>query len=149
MDIITELRETQALTDKFFDLPLSDLSKTYDIGKWSIRRILVHLSDAESVLHERIKRVIAEPRQVLWAFDQDLWCEHLQYDDFPLSVSRSLYNANRNSVIVLAERFYLTMGQKTFVHNQTGLRTLKQEFDKVADHNRAHIRQIELALSKQ
>jgi hypothetical protein len=37
-------------------------------------------------------------------------------------------------------------GHREFVHSETGVRTLKDEFDKVASHNEHHLQQIELAL---
>ena len=33
-----------------------------------------------------------------------------------------------------------------FVHSNTGVRTLKDEFDKVADHNQHHLEHIQTAL---
>jgi hypothetical protein len=69
MDIVELLTATKIETEKYFNLSVDDLSKTYAAGKWDIKKILVHLADAESVLHERIKRVIAGPKQVIWAFD--------------------------------------------------------------------------------
>ena len=147
MDIINQLIETKSQTEDYFNLPESDLQKNYGIDKWSIRKILIHLSDAESVLHERIKRIIAEPKRVIWAFDQDLWCEKLKYEIFPLEISKSIFSSNRQSIIYLAENYYYKFGDKEFVHSETGIRTLRQEFDKVATHNKAHIEQIELALT--
>jgi hypothetical protein len=41
---------------------------------------------------------------------------------------------------------YETKGHLEFVHSVTGVRTLKQEFDKVASHNEHHLEQIRLAL---
>ena len=76
MNIRTKLIETQKQTELFFNLSETDLKKTYGKNKWNIRNILVHMADAESVLHERIKRIIAEPKQVIWAFDQDRWSEN-------------------------------------------------------------------------
>lgn len=146
MDIINQLIETKAQTEDYFNLPENDLQKIYGINKWSIRKILVHLTDAESVLHERIKRIIAEPKQVIWAFNQDLWCEKLKYEIFPLKISKCIFASNRQSIIYLAENFYLKFGNREFVHSETGIRTLKQEFDKVVTHNIGHIDQIELAL---
>ena len=147
MDIVELLTATKIETEEYFNLPVNDLSKTYAAGKWDIKKILVHLADAESILHERIKRVIAEPKQVIWAFDQDLWCSNLDYDNFPLAISKSLYLANRQSVIYLAEKFYTKLGSNQFVHSETGLKTLQEEFDKVGLHNQAHINQIKTALS--
>lgn len=77
MNLITQLLATKKQTEEYFDLPETDLQKTYGAGKWSVKRILIHLADTESVLHERLKRVISEPKQVIWAFNQDLWSEHL------------------------------------------------------------------------
>lgn len=146
MNIIEQLTETKIMTEAFFDLSENDLQKSYGIDKWNIRKILVHLADAESVLHERLKRIISEPKQVIWAFDQDLWCKNLNYDSFPLEISKGLFSANRQSVIFLADNYYQKLGDKEFVHSETGIRNLKQEFDKIANHNKGHLEQIELAL---
>ncbi len=148
MEIITHLNNTRDITLSYFGLSADDLEKTYAPGKWTVKQVLVHLADAESVLHERIKRIIAEPGQVIWAFDQDMWCRNLDYENFPLEVSKDLYMANRQSVIFLAQKFYKDSINKTFVHSQTGVRTLKEEFDKVALHNSEHIHQINKAISK-
>lgn len=147
MSLITDLTTTRNQTLSWFGLPDSELEKTYAPGKWTVRQLLVHLADAESVLHERIKRVIAGPKQVIWAFDQDRWADKLAYETFPLTLSRDLYLANRNSVIYLAQTYYEVYGSNEFVHSETGLRTLKDEFDKVAWHNKHHLQQIERALA--
>jgi hypothetical protein len=39
-------------------------------------------------------------------------------------------------------------GHLEFVHNVTGVRTLRDEFDKVAAHNAHHLTQIRAALSR-
>jgi hypothetical protein len=146
-DLLASLASTRDETLHYFDLSQNDLSLTYGPGKWNIRNILVHLADAEAVLQERIKRVIAEPGQVIWAFDQDKWCEALTYEEYPLALSRGLYTANRQSIIYLAEKYYERLGETEFIHNQAGKKTLKQEFEKVASHNEGHLVQIRQALS--
>ena len=146
MEIIHLLNQTKTQTVSYFNLSENDLQKTYGEGKWSVKKILVHLADAESVLHERIKRIIAEPKQVIWAFDQDLWCKNLNYEAFPLEISKSLFLANRDSIIYLATKYYSSHGSKEFIHNLTGIRTLTDEFNKVATHNQDHLNQIKTAL---
>lgn len=146
MDLIESLKLTLEETANYFDLPDEDLRKTYGNDKWSVRQILVHLSDAEGVLQDRIKRVIAEPRQVIWAFHQELWCEKLNYESFPLDISKTLFISNRKSIIYLAGRFFREYGDKEFVHSQTGIRTLRDEFEKVVSHNQGHLDHIKLAL---
>ncbi len=146
INLIDNLTKTKLRTETFYNLSANDLQKSYAAGKWNIRKILVHLADAESVLHERLKRIISEPDKVVWAFDQDAWCEKLNYASFPLDVSKAIFSANRQSIIYLADRYYRELGHIEFVHSEAGIRTLKQEFDKVIDHNAAHLRQIEIAL---
>lgn len=148
MDLIISLTNTQNETVKYFDLTDNDLSKSYSPAKWAIKQILVHLSDADAVLLSRIKRIISEPKQVIWAFNQDLWCKNLDYKTFPLAISKAIFLANRQAIIYLAQKYYNILGSKEFVHSETEIRTLKEEFDKVALHNQGHINQIKLALLK-
>ena len=149
MDIIEKLKQTKFDTLAYFDLSDTDLAKSYGEGKCSKRYILVHLTDAETVLYDRIKRIISEqPRPVLWAFDQDSWAAHLDYETIPLETSRQLFSAVRDAIIHLASKYYVSHGDLTFIHSGTGLRTLKDEIDKVAWHCEQHLKQIEMALNK-
>ena len=102
---------------------------------------------AETVLYDRIRRAISEPKQVLWAFDQDAWAKGLDYTQTPLELSRQIYEAVRACVIYQARVHYEKGGHLEFVHSETGIRTLKEEFDKVAWHNAHHLEQIEIALT--
>ncbi len=145
--LIHDLERTQAVTLRHFALGASDLDKTHGPGKWSVRYILHHLADADSVLFDRIRRVISEPRQVLWAFDQEAWANKLDYAQRPLELSRKLYSAVREGIIYYARLHYEQDGHLEFVHSETGVRTLKDEFEKVVWHNERHLEQIEKALT--
>ena len=146
MDIIEKLETTKAVTLKYFDLSEDYLGKSYGSGKWPIRYILHHLADAETVLYDRIRRVISEPKQVLWAFDQNAWGNRLDYGNLPLELSKRIYSSVRDGIIYQARLHYEPRGHLEFVHSETGVRTLKQEFDKVATHNDHHLGQIKIAL---
>lgn len=148
MDIITTLEATRDRTLRYFDLGNDELARCYAPGKWSVRFILHHLADGETVLNDRIRRTISEPRQVLWAFNQDAWATGLNYSQMPLDLSRRIYEATRAGIIHLARQHYDNSGQFEFVHSETGVRTLKDEFDKVASHNAHHLDQIEVALKR-
>lgn len=146
MDIIEALERTKAETLKYFDLADADLERSYGPGKWSVRYLLNHLADAETVLFYRIRRVISEPQQVIWVYDQDAWAEKLDYSSVPLELARSLYATSRDGIVHYARRHYDESGDLTFVHSVTGLRTLKDEFDKVVWHNELHVGHVERAL---
>ena len=146
MGLIQELEATRAETLRYYSLGERDLERTYAPGKWSVRFILHHLADSETVLFDRIRRVISEPRQVIWVYDQDAWAKGLDYARLPLDISRRVYESVRAAVIYYAGLHYEEKGHLEFVHSVTGVRTLKDEFDKVADHNEHHLAQIRAAV---
>jgi hypothetical protein len=146
MSLIRDLERTRDETLGYFALGERDLARAYGPGKWSVGFILHHLADSETVLYDRIRRVLSEPRQVLWVFDQDAWAQGLDYANVPLALSRQVYESVRNAVIYYAGLHYETKGHLEFVHSVTGVRTLKDEFDKVASHNEHHLGQVRLAL---
>ena len=148
MELTRRLEETRDQTLTLFSLDEDDLARTYAPGKWPVRFILLHLADAETVLFDRIRRVLSEPRQVLWVFDQDAWANGLDYSRVPLDMSRRVYESVRNAIIYYAGLYYEEKGHLEFVHSVTGVRTLKDEFDKVATHNQHHLDQIRTALSR-
>jgi DinB superfamily len=144
--LIRELERTRDETLQCFSLGSRDLARTYGPGKWSVGYILHHLSDSESVFFDRIRRVLSEPRPVVWVMDQDAWAKGLDYAQVPLDISRHVYESVRNAIIYYAGRHYERSGHLEFVHNVDGVRTLRDEFDKVAAHNEHHLSQIRLAL---
>lgn len=147
MKLITDLQSTRSQTLQYFDLPESELHKTYAEGKWNIRQLLHHIADAETVLYDRIRRTISNPHQVVWGFDQDAWAVELNYNELPLHLNRAIYDRVRESVIYMAGKYYESHGANQVVHSYTGVRTLKDLFDKVVWHNQAHLDQIAKAMS--
>lgn len=148
MQLIDELERTRDETLECFSLSEEDLARTYGPGKWSVRYVLLHLADSETVLFDRIRRILSEPRQVLWVYDEDAWARGLDYSQVPLDISRRVYESVRSAIIYYAGQFYEQKGQLEFVHSVTGVRTLKDEFDKVASHNEHHLAQIRTALAR-
>jgi hypothetical protein len=146
-DLIRELEKTRDETLGHYSLTDRALTKQYGPGKWSVKYILHHLADSEQVLYERICRTIAEPRPNIMVFHESLWAKHLEYASLPLEISRGMYDSVRRAHIHYARKFYESHGHLEFVHSEMGARTLRQEFDKVADHNEHHLSQIRAALA--
>jgi hypothetical protein len=145
-ELVRQLETTRDETLGYFALDTHMLDRTYGPGKWSIRYLLHHLADSETVLNERIRRVLAEPPRTLMVFDQEAWALELDYAGLPLDISRDVYASVRRGIIHLARLRYETHGHLTFVHSTQGPRTLREEFEKVATHNAKHLGHIRLAL---
>lgn len=147
-EIIADLEATRDQTLACFDLNEDALRKNYGAGKWNVRQILHHLSDSEHVFLERLKRIIAGPKQVIWVYDQETWNDAFNHKFEPLDYKRELFQAGRNLNIILVLRFYEKFGDREFVHSEDGVRRLADEFARIASHNASHIQQIQTALLK-
>ena len=151
MDVTTLLADLKATRDEtlgYYDLSDADLSRTYGPGKWSVRYLLHHLSDSETVFYDRICRVLSEPRQVLWVYDESAWAIGLDYSTKPLALARPVYDSLRAANAHFVETRYESDGHREFVHSVTGVRTLKDEMHKIAAHNAHHLSQIRTALGR-
>lgn len=146
MDIVSELERTRSETLACFSYDAELLGRRHGSKTWDVRHLLHHLADAETVLFDRIRRVHSNPSQVIWAFDQEAWAESLDYANRPLQLSLDLYLSTRSGIIYYASREYLRSDSITFVHSETGLRTLADEFEKVVLHNQHHLDQIARAI---
>lgn len=80
--------------------------------------------------------------------DQDAWAKGLDYSQVPLDIARQVYDAVRTAIIYYARLHYERSGDLEWVHSVDGVRTLRDEFDKVAAHNEHHLSQIRLALGR-
>jgi hypothetical protein len=147
MQLIRDLESTRDETLRYFSLSDEELARTYAPGKWSVRYLLHHLSDSETILYDRIRRVLSEPRQVIWYYDEDAWSKALSYSERPLDMARGIYESVRAAMIFYARLHYEKDGHLEFVHSISGVRTLKDEFDKTAAHNEHHLGQIRRALN--
>ena len=147
-ELLKLLQDTKSATINHFDLSENELNKTYGDGKWTVRQILHHLTDTEYLFLGRLKKIIAEPKQVIWAFNQDDWNNTFDYLNEPLTGKKELYSLCREMNYQLIEKYYDGYFQKEFVHIETGLRNLYMEFEKVAEHNQSHNKQIKKALKE-
>ena len=83
---------------------------------------------------------------MIWWYNEDAWSKALSYSERPLEMTRSIYESVRAAMIFYAKLHYTQDGHLEFVHSLTGVRTLKDEFDKTASHNEHHLAQIRRAL---
>ena len=112
-------------------------------GKWSIRQIIAHLADSETVFAHRIRQVIAEQSPTLVAFDQEAWAHNLDYAR--RKPKQSLETVRR----VRAENYELLKDvpeaafARTGNHTERGPITLLQIVEGAAGHTESHARQMQ------
>ncbi|MBN8526916.1 MAG: DinB family protein [Planctomycetes bacterium] len=137
-------RELCLLRDRtilLFDLPESRLKRRYRRGGWTAREVLVHIADTEAVLMERLRRVAAQPKALIMAFDPDAWAGTLDYSTRDLAIAQSLFAAARASNIELISRHRDEAG-RSGVHSEAGTITLADVAERVRWHNDHHLEQV-------
>ncbi|MFP3126466.1 DinB family protein [Ectobacillus funiculus] len=129
------LKELEGLTEEQLLFKPSEKS-------WSIREIIIHVSDAELVHIHRMKAVLSEDNPILTAFDQDLWTTRLNSQHVDHQLYLQLFKSMRESFLPilhhLTEQDYLRIG----THNQAGQLTFKEILEHSIEHVDTHIRQI-------
>ncbi|HYG76166.1 MAG TPA: DinB family protein [Planctomycetota bacterium] len=136
--LIDSLHETL----KYFDQPVATMERSYGPGKWTLREILVHLSDTETVLLDRLRRLAAEEKPLLTAFDENRWASTLFYKQRDLNLARAQFEAARRGIIELVRTLPDSFDSKTGMHSEAGPLTFGQMLEKVGSHNVHHLEQI-------
>lgn len=112
-------------------------------GKWSIRQIIAHLADTETVFAHRMRQVIAEESPTLVAFDQEAWARNLDYarrkPKQSLETLRRVRAENYELLKELPEAAYERSGN----HTERGPVTLFQIVEGAANHTESHARQMQ------
>ena len=108
-------------------------------GKWSTQEVVSHLADTEVYFTDRIERTIALERPLLMGVDERPYPERLNYQAFDLAEQLGLFTALRRHVIRILRLQPEEAWQRTAVHSETGLVTLRQLVFKAVRHLSHHL----------
>lgn len=111
-------------------------------GGWSIRDVLVHLSDTELVRAVRFRTILADDGPVLWVFDEELWKRRLHYLWRSPEAALSLFQQLRYTNAELLAQCDRQAWARTAVHPELGAITLADVLERGADHVDEHVAQI-------
>ena len=111
-------------------------------GTWSIQQIVIHLLDSELVTTDRMKRVIAEEKASLLAFDENRWVKNLCYDDQSVDDAVSIVELNRRNFARVLKKLPHEAFKRTGIHSERGPLTLEDLLKGAVDHLKHHIKFI-------
>lgn len=120
----------------------AELDWVPDPSKWSIRKIVAHLADSETVVATRFRRVIAEDQPKLEAWDQNLWAERLDYSRRKPSQSLESFRRTRAENYELLKDLPAEAFDRAGIHNERGPLTLRQLLQLNAEHAEGHAAQL-------
>ena len=118
-----------------------DFERTYAAGKWSFRKILVHLAQTEIIVQGRFRHALTTDGYVVQPFDQDLFMavEPATNGDAALEA----YVCLRRFALPLIDRLRAAELAKRFRHPDHGEISVAWLLAWWAGHERRHLGQVE------
>jgi hypothetical protein len=111
-------------------------------GTWSIQQIVIHLLDSELVHADRIKRIIAEDKPSLLAFDENRWVKNLFYEDQSVDDAVTIVELNRRNLARVLKKLPSDAFKRTGIHSERGPLTLEDLVTTAVSHLKHHIKFI-------
>jgi hypothetical protein len=111
-------------------------------GKWSIGEVVAHLADTELVYGYRLRKMLAEERPDIQAFDHEAWARHLLYRDTDLEDALDQLAALRRANLRLLGGLAEADWDRAGVHSERGEESVRTSARMIAAHDMMHLRQI-------
>ena len=109
-------------------------------GRWSTLEVVCHVADCEQFFADRMKRTVAMDRPLLLGADGFRYPEPLCYQDHDLELELDLVAVTRRQTVHTLRLITPDAWQRTAVHSETGLVTLRQLLLHAVNHLRHHLR---------
>jgi uncharacterized damage-inducible protein DinB len=109
-------------------------------GKWSTLEVVCHIADCEQFFADRMKRTVAMARPLLLGADGFRYPEPLHYQEHDLEQELDLVAVTRRQMARTLRLVAPDAWQRTAVHSETGLVTLRQLLLHAINHLRHHLR---------
>jgi uncharacterized damage-inducible protein DinB len=140
--ILKHMKENLKATREFIlSLPAEKLNFRYAEGKWTIREILVHLSDDERIYAYRALRFARHDPTELPGFEQDDYAQHSHANARQVSKILSEFATVRRATISLFEGFDDETLLRTGVADGTRVSVRALAYH-IAGHELRHVRII-------
>lgn len=108
-------------------------------GRWSTLEVVCHVADCEQFFADRMKRTMAMPRPLLLGADGFLYPEPLHYQERDLAEELRLVEITRRQMARILRLAAADAWERTAVHSEAGLVTLRQLVTHAVNHVRHHL----------
>ena len=113
-------------------------------GRWSAREIVHHLADSEMTSAIRLRRLLAENRPMIQAYDQEEYARRLYYTR-PIQASLDAFRAARQTTGEILDHLTETDWTREGTHSDSGRYTVERWLEIYAEHAHNHADQIRRA----
>ena len=142
LDPLKALGETpfqiQALVDGWSD---EGFERSYAPGKWSARKILVHLAQTELGLSTRVRYALSAPNYEAQSFDQDQWMPLDERMDARTALEA--YTALRRMNLSMWHGLSEAQRSRSFTHPEYGRLDVGWVAAQMAGHDIHHLKHLQ------
>jgi uncharacterized damage-inducible protein DinB len=97
ISVLNQLKENgKQVVNLYKSLDAAQLTTPYEVGKWSLKDLLMHLIDCERVFIYRAMRFARKDRTPMPFFDEDEFAKNAKADLIPTNRLLKEYQATRN-----------------------------------------------------
>ena len=119
----------------------AQFERSYAPGKWSARKILVHLAQTELALGTRVRYALTEANYAAQSFDQDGWMPLDEHMDARTALNA--YLALREMNLRMWRGLSDEQRNRTFSHAEYGQLTVGWVAHQMAGHDLHHLKHFE------
>lgn len=142
IDPLKALAETPAKIRRVVDQwSAKQWERSYAPGKWSARRILIHLAQTELALTTRVRFAASQDGYVAQSFDQDAWLLLDDHADGPTALDA--YTALRRLNLAMFKGMTPAQRRRSFTHPEFGKLTPDWVAAQLAGHDIHHLKQLQ------
>jgi DinB superfamily len=118
----------------------AQFERTYAPGKWSIRKVLIHLAQTELALGSRARFALTVPGYTAQPFSQDDWLALDAAIDGPAALAA--YTSLRRMNVSMFRTASAAALDREFAHPEYGQLTVRWILNQMAGHDIHHLKQI-------
>lgn len=112
------------------------------VEKWSIKEIIVHITDSEINGYVRFRKIIAESGSTITPYNQNSWTDNLYYSSGSMDTNLEIFRLLRVVTYTLLTAIPEEKWDNHIIHPERGKVTLKENLKIYAEHVPVHINQM-------
>jgi hypothetical protein len=139
-DVLSAIEQQSSETQRFLSaLNESKAAYRYADGKWSVKEVVGHITDAERIISYRLLAVARGEQQPLPGFDEESYVQHAKFDAWTLGDLAENYAIIRRATIVLLRNLPADAWEKRGIANDAPVSVLGLAFV-IVGHDRHHLK---------
>ena len=132
----------EVLRSAIAGLPADALRARPIAGKMSSLEVVAHVVDADQYMCDRMKRTIATERPLLMGVESVDYLEPLHYQDRGVELDIRMLEVQRDQMLADLKRLPELAWERSAVHSEVGLLTLRQLLAHATVHLESHVSAI-------